>query len=229
MSDEKPIWTDQDDADLGYGQEAFQDANAFLAEIKKLYPLKQAGEIWPNWTERVPNKFHFRVSGDPFLAGNVRHRSNPYWIRLDLEWIGPYSLGQLRDDPRYLPGNYSSEWSGVYRIFARSRSIDRCCGKDPTGTLYIGCAASRGRNWSILRTRIQSILREDHHAMQKWRWNDSLHKSFPKESLFIEWAYTGTRIDHTGKTVQNVSLSENLLLSAYSETYGEYPPWNEKG
>jgi hypothetical protein len=38
--------------------------------------------------------------------------------------------------------------------------IDRCCGKDPRGTLYLGLAGGRGRNWSILRTCIMHSRRE---------------------------------------------------------------------
>jgi hypothetical protein len=215
----KPIWTEQDDADIGYGEEVSQDACSFLAEIEKLYPPKQAEEIWPHWSDGVPNRFRRQVLGDWFSSGGVRHRPSAYWISLELEWIGPYSLAQLRDKPQYLPGDYTSQWSGVYRVFARDTAVDRCCGNDPTGTLYVGCAASRGRNWSILRTRIQSILRGDHHAIARWSFSEVLHQKFPRETPAIEWAYTGTRVDYTGKSVPNVLLAEGWLLSSYNDSY----------
>lgn len=229
MSDKKPIWTDQDDAEIGYCEEVSQDASSFLAEVKKLYPAHQAGEIWPHWSEGVPTKFRRVVFGDWFSSGAAQHRPTTFPLTLDLEWIGPYSLAQLKDEPRYLPGDYTSQWSGVYRIFARNSGIARCCGTDLTGTLYVGCAASRGRNWSILRTRIQAILSGRHHAMEKWGFSDVLRQKFPRELLAIEWAYTGSRVDYTGKSVPDVLLAEGWLLSSYNDSYGEYPPWNQKG
>jgi hypothetical protein len=229
MSDEKPIWTDQDDAEIGYGEEVSQDASSFLAEVKRLYPAQQADEIWPHWSEGVPTKFCRVASGDWFSSGVAQHRPFTFPLTLDLEWIGPYSLNKLKEQPRYLPGDYTSQWSGVYRIFARDTVVARCCGADSTGTLYIGCAASRGRNWSVLRTRIQAILSGRHHAMEKYGFSEVLRQTFPRESLAIEWAYTGTRIDYTGKSVPNVLLAEGWLLSTYNDSYGEYPPWNQKG
>ncbi len=41
MNDEKPIWTDQDDAEIGYGKEVSLDVSSFLAEVKKLYPARR--------------------------------------------------------------------------------------------------------------------------------------------------------------------------------------------
>jgi hypothetical protein len=229
VSDEKPIWTDQDDAEVGYGEEISHDASSFLAEVKKLYPPRQADEIWPHWPEGVPVKFRKVVWADWFSSGTAQHRPTSFPLTLDLKWIGPYSLTQLKARPRHLPGNYTSQWSGVYRIFARNTEIARCGSTDPTGTLYIGCAASRGRNWSMLRNRIQAILSGRHHAMEKWHYSKVLREKFPGELLAIEWAYTGTRVDHTGKTVPNVLLAERWLLSSYNDSYGEYPPWNQRG
>jgi hypothetical protein len=229
VSDEKPIWTDQDDAEIGYGEEVSQDADSFLAEVKKFYPAHQPDEIWPHWSEGVPNRFRRVVFGDWFSSDVACHRPNSFTINLGFEWVGPYSLTLLEDEPRYLPGNFTSQWSGVYRIFARDKEIARSCGADRTGTLYIGCAASRGRNWSILRTRIQAILSGRHHAMEKYGFSDMLRQKFPRESLAVEWAYTGTRVDYTGKSVPNVLLAEGWLLSSYNDSYGEYPPWNQKG
>jgi hypothetical protein len=37
LSDQKPIWTDQDDVDVDYDELVSHDADAFLAEIKMLY------------------------------------------------------------------------------------------------------------------------------------------------------------------------------------------------
>jgi hypothetical protein len=229
MSDEKPIWTDQDDIEIGYGEEVSLDASSFLAEIKKVYPTQQAGEIWPHWTEGVPTQFRKQVWGDRFSSGKVHHQPVTFPLALDLEWNGPHFLAQLKNNSLHLPADYTSKWSGVYRIFAPNTAIGRCCGEDPTGTLYVGCAASRGRNWSILRTRIQAILSGSHHAMEKWYSSDVLRRNFPRECLAIEWAFTGSRVDYTGKSVPDVLLAERWLLWSYNDSYGEYPPWNQKG
>jgi hypothetical protein len=100
--------------------------------------------------------------------------------------------------------------------------------EDPTGTLYVGLAGSRGRNWSILRTRIQSILKQNHHAIENWRYTDLMYEKYPWGSLAVEWAYTGKRLNYKGETVPEAIMAEGMLLSCYKDSYGELPPLNEK-
>lgn len=65
--------------------------------------------------------------------------------------------------------------------------------------------------------------------MEKFGFSDVLRQKFPRESIAIEWAFTGNRVDYTGKSVPNVLLAEGWLLSSYNDSFGEYPPWNQKG
>ena len=132
-------------------------------------------------------------------------------------------LSSLEKNKRFLPHSYTDEWSGVYRIFSPNTPIDRCCGKDPTGTLYIGLAGSRVRKWSILRTRISSILTGEHHAIKNR--SDLSRQRFPWGSLAVEWAYTGERKNYKGEFVAEAILAEGWLLACYKDLYGEYPPW----
>jgi hypothetical protein len=138
-------------------------------------------------------------------------------------------LSPLDGNFHLLPGNYKSEWSGVYRIFSPNTDIDRCCGKDPTGTLYVGMAGTRGGNWSILRTRIAAIAKRDHHTTENWAFSNVSRQKFPWETLAVEWAYTGSRPDHKGESVPAAILAERWLLGSYNDSFGEFPPWNQRG
>ena len=74
-----------------------------------------------------------------------------------------------------------------------------------------------------------AIVNREHHAMANWSFSDLLRRQFPWELLAIEWAYTGKRTDHQGKEMSDVLLAERWLLSSYNDSFGEYPPWNQKG
>jgi hypothetical protein len=87
-----------------------------------------------------------------------------YFASLELRWNAAYPLSYLAKKTRLPPSTNASEWSGVYRIFSQETVIDRSCGKDPTGTLYVGMAGSGARSWSILRDRIKKIIYREHHA-----------------------------------------------------------------
>jgi hypothetical protein len=164
-----------------------------------------------------------------FFLKDVYHRPRYYFETVELKWNNAYLLSVLGKNYRLLPCNYESQWSGIYRLFSANMKIDRCCGKDPTGTLYLGFAGGGTRNWSILRTRIGQILRGEHQAIRNWNFGDLSKQRFPWESLSIEWAYTGKRLNYKGEPIPEAPMAENYLLACYGDSYGEFPPWNQKG
>jgi hypothetical protein len=123
----------------------------------------------------------------------------------------------------YLP----SHSSGVYRIFVPNVTIDRCCGKDPTGTIYIGRAGNGSKNWSTLHTRIKSIITQDHHAIRN-RGRAQLDQ-YPLKDMAVEWAYTNDqRVNRVGKPFVESVIGEYWLLTCYKDSFGELPPLNER-
>jgi hypothetical protein len=230
MGEDAAVWTERDDKEIEYGKWYVYDPMTSFAETNKIHPPK-SDEIWPHWNEGVPRILRKQWDSPSFILAAVHHRNNPeYYVTLTLRWNVPYMLSVLRKNYRLLPGTYTSEWSGVYRIFSPNTTIDRCCGKDPTGTLYIGRAGS-DRGWSILRNRLMSIVRPrgGHHATDKWSFSDAMMQKFPWTSLAVEWAYTGKRANYKGEPVAEAILAERLLLQCYVDSYGELPPWNDKG
>jgi hypothetical protein len=153
----------EDDEDFEYGKEYVHTPESALAEESKLYPVA-TGDIWRHWSEGVPTKLRRRVWSPAFTIGNVRHSSRPHNETLELKWERAHRLTALRKNYNLLPsGQYSSQWVGVYRIFIPDATIERLCGPDPTGTLYLGRAGSK-RGWSILRTRLMQVAKREHHA-----------------------------------------------------------------
>jgi hypothetical protein len=189
----------------------------------------EADDIWPHWSEGVPTKLRKTLWSPAFYLGKVHHKERLSSESLELEWRGPYLLSVLRENYSLLPSSkYSRQWNGVYRIFSPETAINRICGEDPTGTLYLGRAGSE-RGWSILRTRIQEIARKAHHATSGWSYSDLLRKKFPWESLAIEWAYTEKRLNYRGDPIPGAKVAEGWLLSCYNDSFGEYPPMNQEG
>ena len=214
---------EEDDEDFEYGKLY----TSKLEETGALLPIED-GDIWPHWNDGVPTKLRRKLGSPTFVLGTVRHKYREYYETLEFQWGSKRKLTFLKDNYHYLPENYESQWSGVYRIFAPDTSIDRFCGRDPTGTLYLGRAGSV-RGWSILRTRIMSIAKREHHATRLWDLSDVVQQKFPWESLAVEWAYTGKRTDYKGEVVLAAKLAETWLLSCYNDSYGEYPPLNQEG
>jgi hypothetical protein len=181
-----------------------------------------AEEIWPDWSDGIPTRFHSVVDSDPGTGAE-------YYETLLLRWDNTHQLSSLRPKKnRLLPSNKNSDqWSGVYRIFFPNKIIDRFCGKDGTGTLYIGKAGTGAMSWSTLQTRIKAIAGGKHHATRNWSSN-VIQQRYPWEDLAIEWAYTGMRTNYRGETIPAASLAEMWLLRCYNDSFGEYPPLNQK-
>jgi hypothetical protein len=178
-------------------------------------------KIWPQWSEGVPTKFHTKV-GTPASYRPYRE----YWADLNLKWSRPYLLSFLEKNKQLLPSTNETEWSGVYRIFSPNTIIDRSCGKDQTGTLYLGLSGTGRKNWSILRNRINEIVKQKHNAFTHWHASEFVRQKFPWTSLSVEWAFTGKILDHKGDPQAEAIRAEGFLLNSYSDSFGEYPPWN---
>jgi hypothetical protein len=213
---------EQDEDEIEYGKWVEHTAEQVLAEARREVPQLKA--IWPHWNNGVPTILRVFGYSPSFSTGTTLHHERGSFDTLELRWHGSHKLTELQTHPYLLPHHNG----GVYRIFVPNTPIDRCCGRDETGTLYIGLAGT-GRNWSNLRTRIQTILKREHHATFYWKRNGVLPRKFPWEMLAIDWAYTGERFNYEGKKVPEAFMAEGLLLSNYNDSFGEFPPLNQKG
>ncbi|HKV55630.1 MAG TPA: hypothetical protein VJN94_13430 [Candidatus Binataceae bacterium] len=186
--------------------------------------LSNPAEIWPHWAQGIPTKLRIKVYSPFFVSGRVTHKATERCISLNLEWNQPCDVSAIKKHS--LPGNYKDEWRGVYRIFVPNKAIPRCCGEDPTGTLYIGRAGSE-RGWSILRTRVGVIAQRDHHTIRNA--NEVIRRIYPWNSLAVQWAYTvGKQFNYKGELIPEAPMAESWLLACYRDSYGELPLWNEK-
>jgi hypothetical protein len=218
------MWTEEDDnrkrLRLG-GWNTFTAKDTLREEYKIRPPIK---EIWPDWTNGVPTRLRRLCWIDGLFIEKVRRYPIHYYESIKFKWIGQHTLPVLRD---FLPGDYTDQWSGVYRIFVPSANIARCCGSDPTGTIYIGRAGNGEKNWSTLRTRIKSIITREHHAI-KGRGRAQQDK-YPCDSLAVEWAFTNdNKVNRVGKPWIESVIGERWLLNCYKDSFGELPPLNER-
>lgn len=213
---------EQDEDEIEYGKWIEHTAEDGLAEARKMVP--QLRNIWPHWNAGVPTKLRMYSYSPAFSTDTAFHRERGSFDTLELQWHGPRKVTELKAHPYLLPRHDG----GVYRLFVPNTTIDRCCGADKTGTLYIGLAGT-GRNWSNLHTRIQAILKREHHATFYWNSDGALARKFPWEALAIDWAYTGKRLNYEGKTIPGAFAAEGFLLSNYNDSFGELPPLNQKG
>jgi hypothetical protein len=142
------------------------------AELNTMPPV--AGDIWPNWNEGVPRKLLRQLGSSTFIVENVTYEHQAYHdIPIVFEWSQSFTLPDLSNNRQHLPEHDS----GIYRLFAPNKTIDRCCGKDSTGTLYLGCGGTK-RNWSSLRTRVKSLVDRKHHAINGVSFNKIRTKAF---------------------------------------------------
>ena len=144
------------------------------------------------------------------------------------DWIGPYTLKKV--------GRYVSKFckprAGVYRLIAlddagKPAILDRICGCDQTGTLYIGC---EGQNFKIrsrlsqlvrsLRTpRKASVYNQGHQAGYRLRRHPILSQQFSEKKLAITWCYTDR---------EQCYPAEQSLLDVYFRSFGDAPPLNRR-
>jgi hypothetical protein len=217
-----------DEGEAAYGVWREYSINDELEAERKEHPVEPFPDIWPCWLEGRPTKFRHTYRWEPFKLGQVSHKLHERTESLELAWQPSVSLSLIaKHQKALLPPNYTYAWSGVYRIFRPETEIPRFLGRDPTGTLYVGKAGT-GRGWSTLRTRVREAALRDHHVTRNWSFDNELSSLHPWEALYIEWAYTGTRLDTDGKETKWASLAEAWLLNTYKNSFGEYPPLNER-
>jgi hypothetical protein len=124
-----------------------------------------ADDIWPHWSEGIPTKLRKTSWSPAFNLGKIYHNPRLSSEMLELEWHGPHLLSVLRQNYRLLPSStYAPQWNGIYRIFSPNTTIDRICGKDPTGTLYLGRAGSERAGQSFAPAFRRSL---GNHTMQR--------------------------------------------------------------
>jgi hypothetical protein len=124
-------------------------------------------------------------------------------------------------------GKHCKPASGVYRLIGlkdktdvpEPATIDRICGRDQTGTLYIGSAdRSLQRRLQQLSLTLRRGRRGGHGAAGLLRSNSLLWKKFPSNRLAITWYYTEPYL-----------VAEHHLIVAYTDSFGEGPPLNLQG
>ena len=134
----------------------------------------------------------------------------PPWTEIceDLNWH-LYPLG----------GGYFQKkhhgYQGVYRLFGlaeegdatKPATLNRACGQDPTGTLYIGKSGT-------INVRLNQMRKSRHNAIDRLRCAHLLN--FPIEKLAVGFLFTG----------RSIGLIESYLVQAYMNSFGDSPPLN---
>jgi hypothetical protein len=113
-------------------------------------------------------------------------------------------------------------YTGVYRLFAldtegdisRPATLNRVCGQDESGTLYIGESNDLGRRLNELRRSAGRRREGSHGAIAMLRRITSLN--YPVAKLGLAVLFTGLR----------TKAIERDLLWAYMNTFGDTPPLN---
>jgi hypothetical protein len=109
---------------------------------------------------------------------------------------------------------------GVYRLIALDASksgivpasLDRVCGSDPTGTLYIGAAGSlQGRLGDLVKTNDPTKFKGGGHR----RLTMKLAECFSPQWRALVWEYADEPFEREGQ-----------LLRDYEGQFGERPPVN---
>jgi hypothetical protein len=177
--------------------------------------------------EGIPENSFSKDIGGGLLAWIVDGAIAHWNIDVPGDWVGPYTVKQV--------GSYVSKFcrpsAGVYRLIGldgagKPAILDRICGNDRTGTLYIGY---EGKNFMI-RSRLSKLVRslreprsytynEEHNAGYRLRRHPMLSQRFPKDRLAITWCYTDSEFCY---------LAEQSLLDAYFTSFGDTPPLNRK-
>lgn len=112
-------------------------------------------------------------------------------------------------------------YCGVYRLIGlasegdltKPATLNRVCGQDTTGTLYIGEAGFLSDRLNQLRRSLLSN-ENSHGAIRRLKRNPLLKSGFPSNKLAIALLFTGLK---TG-------MVQNDLIEAYINSFGDTPP-----
>ncbi len=138
---------------------------------------------------------------------------------LDGDWNDPFRISDAIEKKYW--EQLEKNAKGVYRLIALSnkndftlQKLDRVCGVDDTGTLYIGASyvSLLGRLAAVVKTH-----RPDYVGRPHQRLSPRLADRFTERKLAVSWEPTETPWER-----------EHRLLVAYEETFGELPPMNNQ-
>lgn len=160
----------------------------------------------------------------PNLSGRRKCLGEPVSAQRRIGHLSAGSAPQLRMNGWETTRLESGAWdqrAGVYRLIGLEDTtglspavIQRVCGNDVTGTLYIGAAeVLRNRIGSLVQTLRPDIFRSAPHKSLTAK----LAARFPTDSLAISWEFSDRPWDR-----------ENELLQAYVAEFGELPPHNRR-
>jgi hypothetical protein len=166
--------------------------------------------------EEYWKKVNVLAEGEAMLSLSIRQM--PSWDDL---------CSKLRWEIHSIEGGYFSAknhgFCGVYRLIAlasegdltRPATLNRLCGPDTTGTLYIGEAGSLSNRLNQLRRSARSHRPErSHGAIGMLRQIPLL--DYPSNKLGVGLLFT----------VPQTEMIERHLIHAYMNSFGDTPPLN---
>jgi hypothetical protein len=109
-------------------------------------------------------------------------------------------------------------------VTAAPVTVDRVCGQDQTGTLYIGRAGKPSRLRVLVNSLIERSRRAPyryysiHEAGKRIRTNSLLSRKFMPNRLAVTWAFH-----------RDPLRAEAKLFLLYFNSFGEAPPLNRQG
>lgn len=141
-----------------------------------------------------------------------------------MSWLaGEWSeLHRVTDREEGLWSRWCEDGTGLYRLVALmpgagidATPLQRVCGLDPTGTLYIGSTSSLHRRISqLVRSRDTDRFKGRNYRPLPTR----LAEAFPAKKLAVCWINLPECLDRFA--------DERNLIAAYVDTFGEPPPLN---
>ena len=153
-------------------------------------------------------------------AGKVVHWN----VNVPGNWVGEHRLESVGS---YI-ASFCEDQPGVYRLIGldeagKPATLNRLCGCDKTGTLYIGAEgktfADRSRLSRLVRSlrppRYGPVFNDEHKAGRRLRAHPELNTRFPESRLALTWCYCRTPIP-----------AESALFETYFASFGDTPPLN---
>lgn len=134
-------------------------------------------------------------------------------------WSKPHRVTDRDVDPWF---RACENHMGLYRLVAlmgdgpiNPATLQRVCGPDASGTLYIGSTSSLPRRLSeLVRSRHIGCFQSRAYKAMPTR----LAAEFPPDKLAICWRYLSDDVDRYAE--------ERKLITAYTDVFGELPPLN---